>query len=253
MSGVKENGVSEAKKAIREFACWYAIIIPFACALLMIPARRSPPVLVCAAFTFSSALLMGVFCLFGRPVGGGTRSAVIVSLFASAILGGFASYAWYMSGDRVRFRRDMEGRYERQCGQYYKIYETSDIEGAKKALQDTIDFSIKEQGKAKYYWRFDTLIAGADARLAIIAEAQGEKEKAKQLFASASDHQARGNKAFREEAKREGHISLVGFNTNDALRMSPDQWRKWIAALEKHDDIKWKSTTKVLQPAATHP
>lgn len=252
MSAVKYNSFSEVKRALRDFARWYAIIIPFTCALLIIPTRKSAPVLVYAAFIFLSALLMGIFSLFARPLGGAIRSALVIGLFASVILGGITSYAWYMSGARTRFDRDMQNRYERQCDKYYDIYDSGDIESAKKALRDVIAFSLKEQSKAKYYWRFNIIIAGSEARLAIMAEAQGDKKEAERLFVSASDHQVLGEKAF-EAVAREDHIALGNSDTNALQHMSPDQWRRWIAALEKDRDIKWKSTIKLLQPAAATP
>jgi hypothetical protein len=244
MNEVNQNGVPNIRKAIYDSAVWYAIIIPVFCAASFISVKRSPLVLASATFIFISALLMGVLSSFVAR--GVTRRLVFIGILVSAVFGGFAAYTWYMSGAQARFDRDMDQRYEHQCGIYYHTYKTSDIEGAKKALQAAIDFSLNEQSKAKYYWRFDVIISGSQARLAIIAEAQGNKKEADRLFASASDYRVLGNIAFREEAKRGGHISLVslGPETNDTKRISPDQWRKWIAGLEKDEDIKWKSTLK---------
>src|SRR5579863_6544561 len=126
---------------------------------------------------------------------------------------------------RKQFDRDMQQRYEVQCDKDLSVYESSDIEGAKKELHDIIDLSLAERNKARYYWRFNLLIADSQARLAIIAEHQGDTNEAQRLFASASDYMALQNKAFRQEMQRERNIYFAGEDTNSAVRMTPDQWR----------------------------
>src|SRR5258708_22183098 len=98
-------------------------------------------------------------------------------------------------------------QYEVPCHRYYSIYESSDIEGAKKALNDIIALSLAAKSKAKYYWSYDTQIVFAQARLAVIAERQGEKKDAERLFASASDYMVRGEKAMSLDMQRDGNTN----------------------------------------------
>src|SRR5689334_9557460 len=69
---------------------------------------------------------------------------------------GFSSLLLVLCGcssDKERFDRDMQQRYEAQCEKYYSIYDSGDIESAKKALTNVIALSVVERDKAKYYWR----------------------------------------------------------------------------------------------------
>src|ERR1043166_4858611 len=85
--------------------------------------------------------------------------------------------------EKERFDRDMQQRYEKQCGQYYAIYDAGGIEDAKSALTNIVTFSVAERDKAKFCWRFNLNAAYAEARLAVIAEKQGREQEAQQLFA----------------------------------------------------------------------
>jgi hypothetical protein len=142
--------------------------------------------------------------------------------------------------EKDQFNQKMLHGYEVKCEQYYSVYDSSDIESAKKALHDVIDLSLAERSKAKYYWRFNLIIAGSDARLAVIAEIQGNKKEADQFFASASDYMVLQNKAFNQEMQRTSNVQSVKTETETVERMTPDQWRKWVAALDKQHNIKWK-------------
>ena len=138
---------------------------------------------------------------------------------------------------KVRFNRYMWQHYEVTCHRYYSIYWTSDIEDAKKSLYDLIDLSLAEQSKAKYYWPFDTNIAFAKARLALIAEHQGQKQEAERLFASASDYLMRGEKAIRLDMDREGNTN----NVPNQKAVTPAEWRMAIKKLDANHHVKWYS------------
>jgi len=139
--------------------------------------------------------------------------------------------------ERARFNRDMWQHYEVQCQGYYSTYESSDIEGAKKPLYDIIALSLAEKSKAKYYWPFDTQIAFAQARLAVIAEHQGHKQEAERLFASASDSMMRGEKAMSLDMRRDGSTNDVG----NEKAVTPDQWRKAVREIDARLHVKWDS------------
>src|SRR5207245_2868567 len=94
------------------------------------------------------------------------------------------------SSEKERFDRDMQGRYEKQCQNYYVVYDSGGIEDAKKALTNIIAVSVAERDKAKFYWRFNLAAAFAEARLAVIAEKEGYEQEAERLFASASGYMA---------------------------------------------------------------
>jgi hypothetical protein len=137
-------------------------------------------------------------------------------------------------------------RYEAKCDQYYSIYCSDDIENAKKALHDIIDLSQAEKSKAKFYWKFDTNIAFAEARLAVIAEKQGHGDEASRLFTIASDDRVSGDEAFRMEARKEGNIDMQSLGP--VQRVTPEQWRKGIAALDKVHHVKRESPNTVPEP-----
>ena len=145
---------------------------------------------------------------------------------------------------RERFDRDMEQHYEVQCGLYYSVYASSDIEGAKKALDELIALSLAEKSKAKYYWRFDTMIAFAQARLAVIAEYQGDEMQAGRLFSSASDYQLRGDEALRRDMGKGGTPDDLIINGG----FTPEQWRKAVAEIDENNfhHVRWKSPNKTL-------
>jgi hypothetical protein len=132
--------------------------------------------------------------------------------------------------------------YEVKCDEYYSVYASSDIAGAKKALGDVIDLSLAEKKNAKYYWRFNLAIAFSQARLAVIDESQGEKEEAARLFASASDFMVLQTKAFREEMRKTGDVGFTDKDSDAEVRWTPDQWRKAIAALDKQSNVRWSSS-----------
>jgi hypothetical protein len=139
---------------------------------------------------------------------------------------------------RERFAHDMKSRYEMKCDQYYFVYCSGDIEHAKKALHDIIDLSQTEKSKAKFYWNFDTVIAFSYARLAMIAEKQGNEEEAKRLFARASDYKTSGDAAFNQELKNEPWMAPSA--KINIVKLTPDQWRKGITAIDKQKHVKWE-------------
>lgn len=146
--------------------------------------------------------------------------------------------------DRARFNRDMLQHYEVPLHRYYAIYESSDIDGAKKALNDVIALSLAQKSKAKYYWPFDTQIAFAQARLAVIAEHQGQGQEAERLFASASAYMMRGEKAMILDMQRDG-------NTNDVSNekaVTPAQWRKAVRERDTQHHVKWDTPNKPDSP-----
>ena len=143
------------------------------------------------------------------------------------------------TSEEQRFDRDMQERYEVQCDKYYSTYCSGSIEDAKKALHDIIDILQAEKSKAKFYWRFDINIAFAEARLAVIAEKQGHEDEASRLFEIASDDKVSGDEAFRVECRKEGDIDMKSLGS--VQRMTPEQWRKAIAALDKVNQVKWES------------
>ena len=146
--------------------------------------------------------------------------------------------------ERARFNRNVLQHYEVPCHRYYSIYESSDIEGAKKALNDIIALSLSEKSKAKYYWPFDTQIAFAQARLAVIAERQGQTQEAERLFSSASDYMMRGEKAMSLDMHRDG-------NTNDMSTekvVTPADWRKAVREIDAQHHVKWDSPNESPEP-----
>jgi hypothetical protein len=136
--------------------------------------------------------------------------------------------------------------YEVTCDRYYSIYDSSDIEGAKKALHEVIDCSLAERSKAKYYWRFNIIIAGSEARLAVIAESQGDVKEAERLYASASDHEFLGDVAFRQELREEGGVDMRSIDKNPVTRWTPEQWRNFVAKLDIN--TKWRSPNSAQTP-----
>jgi len=139
--------------------------------------------------------------------------------------------------DEAEYRRRMH-RYEETCDRYFATYASSDLEGAQKALGQIIALSLAEKKKATRYWRFDVQIAYAQARLAVIAERQGRNEEADKLFASASEYFVAQNRAFSQELRRT-HVAFK--ESSDAeMRLSREQWRKNVAALDTHANVKWK-------------
>jgi hypothetical protein len=142
------------------------------------------------------------------------------------------------ASEEERFRRDMQQRYEAACDHYFSIYASSDKDGAKKALGQMINLSLTERGNAKHYWRFNLVIAYAQARLAVIAEREGNKEEAERLFASASDYMVLQNRAFSQECRRT-HVNAPEYSDDEA-RFTPDRWRKNVAALNKKESVRWK-------------
>lgn len=151
------------------------------------------------------------------------------------------------SSEMERFRRDMQQRYEVQCDKYYSVYDTGDVESAKRALQDVITLSLAERNKAKYYWRFNLMVAFAQARLAVIAEAEGHEQEAQHLFASASDYMALQKTMLREHLQEMPHVRFAESDTNSQETPNPDQWRKGIAALDAANHVRWKSPNNPAQ------
>jgi hypothetical protein len=151
------------------------------------------------------------------------------------------------SSEKERFYRDMRDRYEVQCDKFYAIYDAGDVGSATKALRDVIDVSLAEKAKAKYYWRFDIMIAFAKARLAVIAEMQGDKVNATDLFASASAYEMSGEIALDQDVRTGGSGRSVG-----AKAWTSAQWRKAIAALDKNMHVRWKSPNDSPEPSAVN-
>jgi hypothetical protein len=153
-----------------------------------------------------------------------------------------AACSVYESYTYLRFEQNMLRHYEVKCDEYYSIYASSDIAGAKKALGDTIDLSLTEKKKASHYWRFDLAIAFSQARLAVIDENQGDNEEAARLFSSASDYMVLQTKAFREEMRKTGDVRFTDKDSDAEVRWTPDRWRQAIAALDKQSNVRWKSS-----------
>lgn len=146
--------------------------------------------------------------------------------------------------EEKRFYRDMQDRYEVQCDKYYSNYDSGGVEDAKKALHDVIGLSLAEKGKAKFYWRFDIMIAFAQARLAVMAETQGDKGEATRLFAIASAYESTGEAAFNQDLRKSG------INSTSVSTWTPDQWRKAIASLDQQHHVRWKSLNQSPEPSA---
>jgi hypothetical protein len=163
----------------------------------------------------------------------------------------FSAYSTYNSVMYLHFEQTMLHGYETTCDKYYSIYGSSDIESAKTALQSVIDLSLAERSKARYYWRFHVIIADSEARLAVIAEIQGDKKKAERLFASASDYQVPGDEAFHQFLRQEGSVDMRNFDKNPVKRMTPDQWRDLVTKLDKN--VKWKSPYAAPEPTPAAP
>lgn len=159
-----------------------------------------------------------------------------------------SAYSTYNSLSFVYFVRNMWSGYEKTCGKYYAIYDSSDIENAKKALHDVIQVSLAQRSKAKYYWRFNGIIAYAEARLAVIEELQGDKKEADRLFASATDHWVLGEVAFRQQMRKEGGVDMRSLDADPVQKPTPDQWREYVSLLDKN--TKWK---KPNNPTETNP
>jgi hypothetical protein len=156
------------------------------------------------------------------------------------------------TNEKQRFDRDMWGRYEVRCDKYFSIY-ASDKGQAKKALEDTIALSLVERDKAKYYWRFNLIIAFSEARLAVMAEDDGHEQEAQHLFASASAYMALQKTMLREHLQEMPNVRFGDAATNSAETPTPDQWRDAIAKLDAANNVRWKSPNKALESTATAP
>lgn len=95
MSETNHNTVPATKKAFRNFAAGYAIVVPMVslvCLLLSAETNRwlfVPPWL--AALIFSISFVIGLLLsIFGRTLAVGIRALVFVSMLVSAVLNGFA-------------------------------------------------------------------------------------------------------------------------------------------------------------------
>jgi hypothetical protein len=205
----------------------------------------------------SSAIALTTFCLlianfwiFQRPGFIFKIQAVALWLLTGPFMF-ISAYSTYNSLVFLRFEQNMEHGYEATCDKYYSIYGSSDVEGAKKALNDVIDISLAERSKTKYYWRFNIIIAGSEARLAVIAESQGNKKEADRLFASASDHELIGDEAFRRELRKEGGVDMRSVDANPVKRRTPDEWREFVAKLDKN--VRWKFSNTAREPTPTAP
>ena len=152
--------------------------------------------------------------------------------------------------EKERFDRDMTRHYEVQCDKYYSIYLAGDKKNAKQALQNIIELSLAERSKAKYYWRFNLTVAFAQARLAVIAEDDGHKQEAQDLYASASNFMALQKITLREHLKDMPHVIFAESDTNPAETPTPGQWRKWVTTLDANNHIRWKSPGNVLKSTA---
>jgi hypothetical protein len=139
--------------------------------------------------------------------------------------------------------------YEIRIGKLYDTYASSDIAGAKKALRDMIELSLAEKKQARFYWRFDLITAFSQARLAVIAESQGETNEAAQLYAQASDNMVVQTEAFRQAMRMEGSVEFTDSDSEAEKRWTPDQLRKVVTALDKQNYIRWKSPNPSLEQA----
>ena len=148
-----------------------------------------------------------------------------------------------------RFERDMQAHYEVQCDKYFAIY-ASDKSQAKKALEDTIALSLAERDKAKYYWRFNLIIAFSEARLAVMAEDDGREQEARRLFTSASHYMTLQKTLLREHLKDFPNVNFGEDATNSAITPTPDQWRTGIEKLDAANHVRWKSPNKSPEPTA---
>jgi hypothetical protein len=153
------------------------------------------------------------------------------------------------TNERQRFDHDMLGRYEVQCDKYFSIY-ASDKRQAKKALEDTIAFSLAERDKAKFYWRFNLIIAFSEARLAVMAEDDGHKQEAQRLFASASRYMVLQKTLLCEHLKDFPNVNFGEDATNSAVIPTPDQWRTGIEKLDAANHVRWKSPNQSPEPTA---
>ena len=156
------------------------------------------------------------------------------------------------TSEKERFDRDMQGRYEVQCDRYYSIY-ASDRGHAKKALEDVITLSVAERDKAKFYWRFNLMVAFAEARLAVMAEEDGHEQEAQRLFASASRYMALQKTLLREHLKDFPNVDFGESATNSAVTPTPDEWRAGIAKLDAASHVRWKSPNTAPVPTGTAP
>lgn len=150
------------------------------------------------------------------------------------------------NSEKERFDRDMWRRYEKQCQTYYALYDSGDIEDAKKALTNIIALSVVERDKAKFYWRFNLMAALAVARLAVIAEKEGHEQEAQRLFAGASDYMALQKRMLGEHLQEMPDVGWAESDTNAAEIPSPDQWRTTIAKLDAVNHVRWRSLTNGL-------
>ncbi len=149
------------------------------------------------------------------------------------------------SSEKERFDRDMQQRYERQCQQYYAVYDSGGIEAAKSALTNIIALSVGERDKAKFYWRFNLMAAFAQARLAMIAEKEGREQDAQRLFASASDYMVLQKKMLRDHLEEMPNVNWGESATNTAEIPTPAEWRTAIAKLDANH-VRWWSLTNGL-------
>jgi len=147
------------------------------------------------------------------------------------------------SSEKERFDRDMQQRYEKQCQEYYAIYDSGDIDGAKKALTNIIALSVAERDKAKFYWRFNLMAAFAEARLAVIAEKEGHEQEAQRLFASASHYMALQKTMLGEHLQEMPDVIFAEADTNAAQTPTPEEWRTGIAKLDAVNHVRWRSLT----------
>jgi len=102
MIEANRNTVASFTKIFRNFAAWYAIIVPavsLAGILLLVETKNSMIISPSkAALIFISSLVMGILSLFGRSVGVGTRALIFVGMLLSAVFGGFSIFACFLVG-----------------------------------------------------------------------------------------------------------------------------------------------------------
>ena len=150
------------------------------------------------------------------------------------------------SSEKERFDRDMMQRYEKQCREYYAIYDSGGIQDAKRALTNIIALSVAERDKAKFYWRFNLMAAYAQARLAAIAEKEGLEQDAQGLFASASEYMALQKRMLAQHLQEMSRVDWGESATNSAEVPSPDEWRTLIGKLDAASHVRWRSLTNGL-------
>ena len=145
-----------------------------------------------------------------------------------------------------KFHVDID-RYEKVCADHYRVYFTGDVATAKDALHQIITLSLAEQERAKGYWRFDHQIACAYARLAVIADYEGEKDEAERLFAKASEFDLAQQKAFRAYLRSKPNVYSSEEDSDEYAARSVAEWKSFVDYLDSEFGVKWKEPNQSAQ------